>query len=102
MPVSWWLLVVYALAVARLTGLAVKDSITMPIRDRILNWLDDEPGTLGWWVGEGITCPWCVSMWIAGAAAPMVWWYGNQPWMVIPATAFAFSQIAGMTSEWGR
>lgn len=102
MPVAPWLLVVYALAVARLTGLTVADSITLPIRARILDWLDDEPNSLGWWIGEWFSCPWCVSVWIGAGLAPAVWWYGNQPWLVIPAIALAFSQVAGMTSEWGR
>lgn len=96
------LLAVYALAVARVTGLVVADTITEPVRDRVLLWLDDAPGSLGQWLGYLITCPWCAGMWVSLAAAPLVAWFGDRPWLLIPALALAFSQVAGMIAGIGR
>ena len=91
------LLVVYALAVARVTGLVVADTITEPARDRLIGWLDDRPRTLGSAIATLITCPWCASVWIAAVAAPLVWFWGDRPLLIVPALALAFSQLAGMT-----
>jgi Protein of unknown function (DUF1360) len=96
------LLVVYALAVASVTGLITSDTITEDLRDRFIGWLDDRPRTLGSYTAKLVTCPWCASMWISAAAAPTVWFWGDRPWLVIPGLAFAFRQVAGMTSQIGR
>lgn len=96
------LLLIYALAVARVTGLIVADSITEPIRDRIIARLDDTPGSAGEWVATLITCPWCAGMWVSLAAAPLVWFWGDSPVMLIPALALAFSQVTGATANLGR
>src|SRR5690606_3342449 len=49
------ILVVYALAVTRLTGLITLDTITEDLRDRLIGWLDDRPRTLGAFVAKLIT-----------------------------------------------
>lgn len=95
-------LLIYALAVARVTGLVVSDSITEPLRDRLIGWLDDQPGTAGAFLAELIGCPWCAGMWISMFAAPLVWQWGMSPVMLIPALALAFSQVAGMIHGIGR
>jgi hypothetical protein len=96
------LLLIYALAVARVTGLIVADSITEPARDRLTVWLDDRPHTLGAAITTLITCPWCVSIWVAFIASPLVWFFGEHPIMLVPAIALAFSQVTGMTASLGR
>lgn len=96
------LLIVYALAVARITGLIVSDSITEPPRDAVIGWLDDRPGTLGAWLADLITCPWCAGMWVALVASPMVWFWGHSPVMLILAIALAFSQVTGMLANINR
>jgi hypothetical protein len=98
----WLQLLIYALAVARLTGLVTADAITEPVRDRITVWLDDTPGSLGEWLSTLITCPWCASMWISFAAAPLVWFWGDTPVMLVLGLIGAFSQVSGMTSDLGR
>lgn len=98
----WLQLLVYALAVARVTGLIVADSITEPIRDWITVRLDDRPATLGQAITTLITCPWCAGMWVSLVAAPLVWFWGDWPVMLVLAVALAFSQVAGMTSNLGR
>lgn len=95
-------LLIYALAVSRITGLITQDAITEPLRDRLIGWLDNRPATLGSAIATLVTCPWCAGMWVSLVAAPIVWWVGDSPWLLIPALALAFSQITGMTSDVGR
>lgn len=96
------ILLVYALAVARVTGLITLDTITEDIRDSIIGWLDDRPKTLGAYLATLITCPWCAGMWVSLVAAPLVWFWGDHPVLLIPALALAFSQATGMISNLGR
>lgn len=96
------LLIVYALAVMRLDGLIRADGITEGARDGLLAWLDDRPKTLGAFIADVIDCPWCLSIWIAAVAAPLVWFFGDHPVMLIPALMLAFSQVTGMTHNLGR
>lgn len=95
-------LLIYALAVARLTGLITADTITEPVRDRVLAWLDDTPGSSGEWFASLITCPWCAGMWVSLIASPLAWFFWDSPVMLIPAIALAFSQVTGMTNNLGR
>ena len=96
------LLIVYALAFIRIIGLITADTITEPIRDRIVVRLDDTEGSLGSWLSYLITCPWCASVWVGALAAPIIWNWGGSPWLTVPALALALSQLAGMTSNLGR
>jgi fatty acid desaturase len=102
MPVTLLVIAVYALAVTRVTGIITQDTITEPLRDRLIVWLDNRPATLGSSLAALITCSWCAGMWVSLIAAPLVWWHGENPWLLIPALALAFAQIIGMTSDVGR
>lgn len=102
MAVTATLLIVYALAVSRVTGLLVLDSITEPARDKMIAWLDDRPATMGSAIATLITCPWCTGMWASLVAAPLVWFFGTSPVMLVPAIALAFSQVTGMIASIGR
>ena len=99
---TWLALLIYALAVARVTGLIVADSITEPVRDWIVGKLDDRPATLGESISTLITCPWCAGMWVSLVAAPLVWFWGDNPVMLCLGLALAFSQFTGMISDLGR
>jgi ABC-type transport system involved in cytochrome c biogenesis permease component len=96
------LLAVYALAFARLVYLVTIDTLTEPIRDGLIEWLDDRPHTMGSFVAKLITCPWCASVWMGAVAAPLVWFHGDNPLLIVPALVFALSQVAGMLSDLGR
>lgn len=98
----WLQLLIYALAVVRVTGLIVADAITADLRDRALEWLDDRPATLGSYVSILITCFWCTSMWVGAVAAPLIWFWGDNPVMLCLGLVLAFSQLAGMLSDTGR
>jgi hypothetical protein len=95
-------LIVFALAAARITGLIVSDSITEPARDRLIGWLDDRPATLGSFIAALIQCPWCAGMWVSFVAAPVAWFWGDSPLTAIPALALAISQVIGMIASIGR
>ena len=96
------ILAVYALAVARVTGLVALDTITDDLRDSAIDWLDDRPRTLGAFVAKLITCPWCTGVWVSMAAATLIWFWGGHPFLLIPAMALALAQVVGMISNVGR
>jgi hypothetical protein len=98
MPV--WALVVYALAVARVTGLITQDEITRPARDWLLARLDDTGPARA--VAYLITCPWCASIYVAAVAAPIAWLWGWHLALLLPALVLAASQVTGVLSSAGR
>lgn len=100
------LLLVYALAVVRVTGLITRDQITASLRRRIVERLVPvEVEVPTGWRAEAlylVTCSWCVSIYV-GALGAVVWYtVGNHPVLVVCAVALAFSQLAGMLSDVGR
>lgn len=56
-------LILTSLATYRLTKLVIEDEITADIRDVIFNKFDPRETKIGYL----FTCPWCVSIWAAGA-----------------------------------
>ena len=86
------LLLVYALAVARITRLVITDGIFERPRTALLDYLTDNrhPKLL-----ELAGCPWCISVWVAAAVMPLAWFHGRNPWMLIPAAALASSYAVG-------
>lgn len=40
-------------------------------------------------------CPWCLSIWLAIPAAPIIYAYGHNWWLFVPALALALSAAAG-------
>lgn len=92
------ILVVAAIAVARLTRILVTDRIGLPVRRWVVNrWGGDSLA------GYFIHCPWCTSIWIAGIVMPaalLPYLISTQPWWVtVTVTALsipAASHIAGM------
>ncbi len=97
---SVWVVLVYVLAVARVTGLIALDEITSPAREWLENHLP--ANRLGVALEYLITCPWCVSIWVGAATAPLLWWWGDHPALLIPALALAASQTTGMIAPIGR
>jgi hypothetical protein len=85
----WFIFVLNALAVHRLTVLVYEDKITEPIRDRFYKrWNPAETWTYLF------TCPWCISIWVAAIAVagtlliPIIW---------LPLAALlALSSITGL------
>lgn len=46
-----------------------------------------------------LSCPWCASLWLAAAAAPLWYWLGSSPWLLVPAAALAFSYVTGFLAS---
>lgn len=96
-PTSWppaLSLLVLALAVHRVTRLLIADKVTDPIRRR-LTFRDGGTGAYRPVLGYFVTCPWCVSVYVATAATALVaadlWWL-----IAWPATAAALSTVTGL------
>jgi hypothetical protein len=45
-----------------------------------------------------LSCPWCASIYVAAVAAPLAWFWGSSPWLLVPAIALAFSYVTGWLS----
>lgn len=104
---------IYALAVARITTLINEDRVTRAPRDRFLAWswrrawgpdadeirdMGGDPPLLAYL----IECPWCVSIYVGAVAAPLWYWLGTSPWLLVPAVALAFSYITGYLASRGE
>lgn len=93
------MLVVFALAVARVTRLVTTDDITANIRSKIIALLDDRERTLGEHLARLIVCDWCVSVYVGLAVAPLVIWHYANPAVTWPVLALALSQVVGMLAS---
>lgn len=92
MPGSTAFYLIYLLAFARLIVLLTMDVITEPPRDRLATSLRDSGHNR---LAYFVLCPWCVSIWVAIPAAPIIYAYGDSPWLFVPALALALSAVAG-------
>jgi len=92
MPGSTAFYAIYLLAFARLIVLLTMDTITEGPRDRLATHLrDTHHPRLAYFV----LCPWCVSIWVGIPAAPVIYAYGHNWWLFVPALVLALSAAAG-------
>lgn len=92
------ILVLAVLTVARLTRLVTEDKLLEPFRF----WLARR------WPADSkrlylFHCPWCFSMWVAFAAAPVVWFTADlstrldlTAWVGVPLLALGISHAVGL------
>jgi len=80
------------LASARLTRLATKDSITEPLRVRIVAKANKE------WVETLFSCPWCIGFWISAIVIGITWYY-HPGWLMCTEAIFAGSFLVGLLSR---
>jgi hypothetical protein len=92
MPGTSVLYAVYLLAFARLIVLITKDFITEPPRDAFVTALKERGHHR---LAYLLLCPWCISIWLAIPAAPIIYAYGDTPWLFVPALGLALSAAAG-------
>ena len=92
MPGSSLLYVIYLLAFARFVVLLTQDTITAGPRDRLASALVERKRTK---LAFLVLCPWCISVWLAIPAAPIIYAYGHHWWLFVPALALALSAAAG-------
>lgn len=103
-------MLLYALAVSRLTTLITTDEISRPARQNLVKHFNPTRRAHRWIVyaigsAEDETangCPWCVSIWVGALTAPILWVCGQTPYFMIPTIALAVSQVTGMTFRIGR
>lgn len=123
------MIALYALAVARVTRLITSDKITENPRLAFVHWryskahpwvndinrdmlspfnqdrqrrenlrlaMEQNPPPM---LAYMAMCPWCVSIYAGAIAAPLVWFWGSSPWLVVPAMALAFSYLVGFLAQ---
>jgi hypothetical protein len=83
---SWLLVVLSAFALARMARLVTSDAIFDRPRERI-----KRAGTKA---ALFITCPWCVSIWLAAGVVALIHFYPH--WWFYAAAVFTFSEVAGL------
>lgn len=88
-------LIVYVLAVMRLTRLLTADTVLDPVRIWLARKFGPESTVL-----EFLGCPWCVGFWLSLAAAPAVVAYFGWSWWWLVPLGLACSQLVGMVSPW--
>ncbi|MFK3734057.1 hypothetical protein ACI2LJ_27750 [Streptomyces sp. NPDC088090] len=84
------LMVVMALATARVTRLVTRDRILQAPRRAVLRALPDDH-----LLAYLVVCDWCVSMYVGALAAVGGAWAGWWDWWLVPALAFAYSHVTG-------
>lgn len=85
-------LMVWVLALARLTRLINADEITDPIRIWIMHKTGGPESTASYFV----KCPWCVSIWLGAATAWLPLVLTDAPLWLWPFLALAGSQVTGV------
>lgn len=83
-----------SLAVYRITRLIVTDEITAPLRDPIIDWLDEHEHPK---LAYLLSCPWCASVW-AAAAVLLIRWRAPKVWAQL-RWALSMSATAGIIAE---
>jgi hypothetical protein len=92
MPGLSFVYCVYLLAFARLVVLITSDMITARPRDAFVTALKERGHNM---LAYLFLCPWCISIWLAIPAAPIIYAYGDSPWLFVPALGLALSAAAG-------
>lgn len=67
MPAVLTILVLLALATYRVTRFAIHDTLIDEPRTAVLRWLASKPGIVRSKLHDLATCPYCLSVWVAGA-----------------------------------
>lgn len=87
---------IYFLAFARLVVLICADMITARPRDAFVTALKERGHNM---LAYLLLCPWCVSIWLAIPAAPIIYAYGHNWWLFVPALMLALSAGAGILAR---
>ena len=87
---------VYLIAFARLVVLLCADVITARPRDWLVELVKDRGHNM---IAYMLLCPWCLSIWLAIPAAPIIYAYGDHWWLFVPALLLALSAAAGVLAR---
>lgn len=88
-----YVLIVLAVAVARMTVLMAMDKITQPLRDAVLAKLGPDH-----MITFGVNCPWCWSIWLGFPMTALTFATANPIWLII-LTALAVSWVASYLAD---
>jgi hypothetical protein len=92
--ISPYLLLLAALAAARVTRLITRDRITLTPRLWVINKLG--PDTMTAYL---ITCDWCAGLWTGAVVTSAAWHWQHSPWLQVPVAALAVAQAVGMIAS---
>lgn len=96
MPGTSALYAIYILAFARLVVLITSDFITERPRDAFITALKARKHNM---LAYMFLCPWCISIWLAIPAAPIIYAYGHHWWLFVPALLLTLSAAAGVLAR---
>lgn len=96
MPGTSFCYLIYLLAFARLVVLLTSDFITARPRDAVVEALKARKHNM---LAYMLLCPWCLSVWLAFPAAPIIYAYGDSPWLFGCALVLALSGAAGILAR---
>jgi len=96
MPGSSFVYAVYLIAFARLVVLITADMITARPRDAIVTALKEREHNM---LAYMLLCPWCISIWLAIPAAPIIYAWHDSPWLFVSAFVLALSAAAGFLAR---
>lgn len=88
-----YVLVVLAVAVARMTVLMTTDKITQPLRDKVLAKLGPDH-----MITFGVNCPWCWSIWLSFPMTAITFFTVSSIWLAI-LTALAVSWVGSYLAD---
>lgn len=91
------LILVLSLATYRATRFVIKDTIIMTLRLKALTAIVGEnPGEFRMKVHELLTCPYCISVWLAASAVALA-----DIWSSVPLPVFTWGAVAaGCLMTW--
>jgi hypothetical protein len=92
MPGPSFVYAIYLIAFARIVVLITADMITARPRDAFVTALKERGHDM---LAYMFLCPWCISIWLAIPAAPIIYAFHNSPWLFLPALGLALSAVAG-------
>lgn len=111
MDISWLHLVLFGLAVFRVTHLFIYDKITEKFRGKFLEEkeiVNEENGQLEWlilakgkgfqnFVGQLLSCHWCLSIWVAFVFVLMYWFVPHVT--IVLAFTLSIAAVAAIIDE---
>lgn len=81
-------------ATARITRLITSDYIARHARAWVIRRLGPDHD-----LAYLVTCPWCLSVWLAGGVMALAWFYGSHAGFIIPAAALTASYLIGIAAS---
>lgn len=88
--ISPWLAIIATLAAARVTRAITRDSLTQPLRTRVVNRLGIDSR-----LSELLQCDWCTGFWVALLTVGAAWQWGDHGWVQALLAGLAAAHVIG-------